>query len=153
MFIDLLGLDMKAIPASIRSFDVEIVLAKSYPDDMRFTEENVRLYCTPVINLFPIAADPVNVTQLETEYRVRAREQFGSLVDIYSVDAVEGIDGGRRFEYVPFAAFKHRGGMLRHDLPERYFHTRMRRGPSGRFDTWVVLGGHRFHRSINLVHA
>ncbi|AET92164.1 hypothetical protein BYI23_C000180 [Burkholderia sp. YI23] len=147
MFIDLLGLDMKAIPASIRSFDVEIVLAKSYPDDMRFTEENVRLYCTPVINLFPIAADPVNVTQLETEYRVRAREQFGSLVDIYSVDAVEGIDGGRRFEYVPFAAFKHRGGMLRHDLPERYFHTRMRRGPSGRFDTWVVLGGHAWEHA------
>jgi type VI secretion system protein ImpG len=32
--------------------------------------------------------------------------------------------------------------MLRHEMPERYFHTRVRRGPSGRFDTWVVLGGH-----------
>ncbi|WP_250454211.1 type VI secretion system baseplate subunit TssF [Caballeronia sp. ATUFL_M2_KS44] len=147
MFIDLLGLDMTAIPASARSFDVDIVLEKTFPDDMRFTEENLRLYCTPVINLFPIAADPVKVTQLETEYRVRARAQYGSLVDIYSVDMVEGFEGGRRFEYVPFAAFKHRGGMLRHELPERYFHTRTRRGPSGRFDTWLVLGGHAWEQA------
>ncbi len=31
--------------------------------------------------------------------------------------------------------------MLRHDMPERYFHTRLQRGPSGRYETWVVLGG------------
>lgn len=147
MFIDLLGLDMNAIPASARAFDIEVVLEKPYPDDMRFTEENVRLYCTPVINLFPVAADPVMVTQLDTEYRVRARAQHGSLVDIYSVDTVEGIERGKRFEYVPFAAFRHRGGMLRHDMPERYFHTRMRRGPSGRFDTWIVLGGHAWENA------
>ncbi|WP_250528960.1 type VI secretion system baseplate subunit TssF [Caballeronia sp. ATUFL_F1_KS4A] len=150
MFVDLLGLDMAAIPKSAFSFDVEVVLDKPYPDDMRFTEENVRLYCTPVINLFPIAADPVTVTQFDTEYRVRAREQYGSLVDIYSVDTVEGFEKGRRFEYAPFAAFKHRGGMLRHELPERYFHTRMRRGPSGRFDTWLVLGGQAWEKAQTL---
>ncbi|MDR5735832.1 type VI secretion system baseplate subunit TssF [Caballeronia sp. LZ025] len=150
MFIDMLGLDMKAIPASVRSFDVEVVLDKPYPDDMRFTEENVRLYCTPVINLFSVAADPVKVTQFETEYRVRASGQQGALVDIYSVDTVEVFEKGKRFEYVPFAAFKHRGGMLRHQLPERYFHTHMRRGPSGRFDAWIVLGGHGWEKAQTL---
>ncbi|AOI72708.1 type VI secretion protein ImpG [Burkholderia ubonensis] len=142
MFVDLLGLDIQAIPASAPYVDVEIVLAKPWQDNMRFTAENVRLYCTPIINLFPVQADPVKVTQFETEYRVRAREQHGPLVDIYSVDAVRGIERGRRFEYVPFAAFRHRGGMLRHAMPERYFHAHVRRAPSGRFDTWVVLGGH-----------
>ncbi|OJB39296.1 type VI secretion protein ImpG [Burkholderia ubonensis] len=142
MFVDLLGLDIQAIPASAPYVDVEIVLAKPWQDNMRFTAENVRLYCTPIINLFPVQADPVKVTQFETEYRVRAREQHGPLVDIYSVDAVHGIERGRRFEYVPFVAFRHHGGMLRHAMPERYFHTHVRRAPSGRFDTWVVLGGH-----------
>ncbi|KVO30495.1 type VI secretion protein ImpG [Burkholderia ubonensis] len=142
MFVDLLGLDIQAIPASAPYIDVEIVLAKPWQDNMRFTAENVRLYCTPIINLIPVQADPVKVTQFETEYRVRAREQHGPLVDIYSVDAVRGIERGRRFEYVPFAAFRHHGGMLRHAMPERYFHTHVRRAPSGRFDTWVVLGGH-----------
>ncbi|BBU32118.1 type VI secretion protein ImpG (plasmid) [Burkholderia sp. THE68] len=141
MFVDLLGLDMMAIPASASSSDVEVVLDKPYPDDMRFTEENVRLYCTPVINLFPIAADPVKVTQFETEYRVRAREQYGPLVDICSVDTVEGFAGGRRFEYVPFAAFKHPAACCATRRPNA-ISIRMRRGPSGRFETWLTLGGH-----------
>lgn len=150
MFVDLLGLDIQAIPASAASLDVEVVLERPYPDDMRFTAENVRLYCTPVINLFPVGADPLNVTQHETEYRVRALKGLGTLVDIYSVDAVEYFERGRRYEYVPFAAFKHRGGMLRHDMPERYYHTRMKRGPSGRFDTWIVLGGHAWDQADTL---
>ena len=150
MFVDLFGLDLQAIPASATSVDVEVVLERPYPDDMRFTANNVRLYCTPVINLFTVGADPVTVTQHETEYRVRARAEQGSLIDIYSVDGVEYFERGRRFEYVPFAAFKHRGGMLRHDMPERYYHTRMRRGPSGRFDTWIVLGGHAWDQANTL---
>lgn len=150
MFVDLLGLDLQAIPVSATSIDVEVVLERPYPDDMRFTAENVRLYCTPVINLFTVGADPVTVTQYETEYRVRARAENASLIDIYSVDGVEYFERGRRFEYVPFAAFKHRGGMLRHDMPERYYHTRMRRGPSGRYDTWIVLGGHAWDKAETL---
>ncbi|WP_414450857.1 type VI secretion system baseplate subunit TssF [Burkholderia sp. 22PA0099] len=142
MFVDLLGLDLQAIPAAAPYFDAEVVLEKPWADDMRFDADNIRLYCTPIINLFPIEADPVKVTQFETEYRVRARDQYGPQVDIYSVDAVQGIERGRRFEYTPFAAFRHRGGMLRHQMPERYFHTHMRRAPSGRFHTQLVLGGH-----------
>ncbi|MEM5310278.1 type VI secretion system baseplate subunit TssF [Paraburkholderia sp. JHI869] len=150
MFVDLLGLDVQAIPASATSLDVEIVLERPYPDDMRFSAENIRLYCTPVINLFSVGADPLNVTQHETEYRVRALKGLGTLVDIYSVDGVEYFERGCRYEYVPFAAFKHRGGMLRHDMPERYYHTRMKRGPSGRFDTWIVLGGHAWDQANSL---
>ena len=31
--------------------------------------------------------------------------------------------------------------MLRHDAPERYYHTHVRKGASGLHDTWLVLGG------------
>ncbi|WP_225033346.1 type VI secretion system baseplate subunit TssF [Paraburkholderia sp. XV] len=149
MFVDLVGLDIQAVPASASHFDVEIVLAQPYPDDMRFNADNVRLYCTPIINLFALEAAPITVTQFETEYRVNAREQYGASVEVYCVDSVQGFEAGtgQRFEYVPFAAFRHRGGMLRHEMPERYFHTRVRRGPAGRFDTWLVLGGHVWERA------
>lgn len=43
-----------------------------------------------------------------------------------------------------FSSFRHRGGMLRHDAPERYYHTRVKRGPSGLHDTWLILGGDAF---------
>lgn len=152
MFVDVLGLDMQAIPADAPYVDVEVVLNKPYPDDMRFSAENVRLYCAPIINLFEVEADPITTTQLDTDYRVRANARHGAHVDIYAVDAIQGFEvgSGQRFEYAPFAAFRHRGGMLRHEMPERYFHTRMRRGPSGRFDTWVVLGGHAWERQSTL---
>lgn len=152
MFVDLVGLDMDVIPQNAMHFDVEVVLARPFPDDMRFSAENVRLFCTPIINLFELEADPITITHFETEYRVRAMEQHGQHVEAYSVDAVRGFEAGsgKRFEYAPFAAFRHRGGMLRHEMPERYFHTRVRRGPSGRFDTWVVLGGHAWDQQQSL---
>jgi len=152
MFVDLLGLDMQAIPDTAQYFDVEVVLEKPYPDDMRFSADNVRLFCTPIINLFNLEAAPVTVNQFETEYRVHAFEQGRDLIDVYSVDTVQGIESGssERFEYAPFAAFRHRGGMLRHDMPERYFHTRLQRGPSGRYETWVVLGGHAWEQLDSL---
>jgi len=143
MFVDLVGLDLQALPKTAPYFDVELVLEKAYPDDLRFSADNVRLYCTPMINLFRLEADPITVKQFETEYRVHAPKQHGDHAEVYSVDSVQGYEPGTgmRFEYAPFAAFRHRGGMLRHEMPERYFHTRMQRGPSGRFDTWLVLGG------------
>ena len=152
MFVDLLGLDMQAIPQDAPYFDVEVALQKPYPDDLRFSAENVRLFCTPIINLFQLEADPIIATQFETEYRVHSIEQRGDKVDVYSVDTVQGFEAGsgQRFEYAPFASFRHRGGMLRHEMPERYFHTRVRRGPSGRFDTWVVLGGHAWENQVTL---
>jgi len=119
---------------------------------MPFSAENVRLFCTPIINLFTQEAEPVNVTHQETEYRVRANGPGGAHVDVYAVENVSGRDAssGDRFEYAPFTAFRHRGGMLRHELPERYFHTRMRRGPSGRFDAYLVLGGHAWEHQQTL---
>jgi type VI secretion system protein ImpG len=83
---------------------------------------------------------------------VRTAEKRGKFVETYSVDTVVGREAstGRRFEYAPFAAFRHRGGMLRHEMPERYFHTRLQRGASGRFDTWIVLGGHAWEHQTTL---
>lgn len=34
--------------------------------------------------------------------------------------------------------------MMRHDAPERYYHTRVKRGASGLYDTWLILGGGSF---------
>lgn len=34
--------------------------------------------------------------------------------------------------------------MMRHDAPEYYYHTRVKRGPSGLHDTWLILGGEAF---------
>ncbi|TKC78929.1 type VI secretion system baseplate subunit TssF [Trinickia terrae] len=144
LFVDLCGLDIGKLPPNARQFDLELLLAQSYPQDLRFTAENVRLFCTPVINLFKLDAKSTHVDHHDTEYRVTAEDHHGAHVEAYSVDAAESFDhaSAGRHEYVPFSTFKHRGGMMRHEAPERYFHTRVRQGVTGLYDTWLILGGH-----------
>lgn len=104
----------------------------------------MRLFCTPIINLFTLDAEPIRVNHHETEYRVLPVLHHGRHVETYSVESVDALDHatGERYAYVPFATFRHRGGMLRHEAPERFFHTRVRQGTKGLYDTWVILGGH-----------
>ncbi|APA89736.1 type VI secretion system baseplate subunit TssF (plasmid) [Paraburkholderia sprentiae WSM5005] len=152
LFADLCGLDVEKLPASTTRFELEIVLQRAYPSDQRFSAENLRLFCTPVINLFELDAEPVVIDHHETEYRVVPAGHRGEHVETYSVDAIESFDHvtAERYEYVPFATFRHRGGMLRHEAPERYFHTRVRPGVTGLHETWVILGGHAWETMEDL---
>ncbi|BAO91680.1 uncharacterized protein BRPE67_DCDS05250 (plasmid) [Caballeronia cordobensis] len=59
LFVDLCGLDVEKLPEDSTRFELEIVLTHPYPSDQRFNEDNVRLFCTPVINLFELDAEPI----------------------------------------------------------------------------------------------
>ncbi|GFZ98744.1 type VI secretion system baseplate subunit TssF [Dyella caseinilytica] len=144
LFVDVCGLDISLLPEQANSFEVEVLLEHDYPLDMRFSTENVRLFCTPIINLFELDAEPIHVNHHDTEYRVVPAHHHGEYVETYSVDAVESFDHdtAERHAYVPFSSFRHRGGMLRHEAPERYFHTRARQGANGLYVTSLILGGH-----------
>lgn len=141
MFVDLKGLNIQEFPENCQYFDIELQLTESWPEDAPVTCDNVRLHCVPVINLFDLEADPITVNQLESEYLLRPLLRQDGHVEVYSVEQVEGITLSGRHQYVPFTSFKHRGGMLRHDAPERYYHTRVRKNASGLHDTWLILGG------------
>lgn len=141
MFVDLIGLDVKQFPEYCQAVELEIVLNESWPSDMPFDRDSIRLHCVPVINLFSMEADPVVVNQLESEYLLRPLLHQDGHIEIYSIEHVEAITRNGRFSYVPFSSFKHRGGMLRHNAPERYYHSRVRKGASGLHDTWLILGG------------
>lgn len=152
LFVDLCGLDLSSLPANSNHFELEILLTQSYPSDQRFSAENVRLFCTPVINLFPMDAETIHVDHHDPEYRVVPAGHQADHVQTYCVEAIESIDhdSARRYEYVPFASFRHRGGMLRHEAPERYFHTRVRQAANGAHETWVILGGHAWETMTKL---
>jgi type VI secretion system protein ImpG len=152
LFVDLCGLDIASLPEQAGCFELEVLLEHDYPADMRFNAENVRLFCTPIINLFELDAEPIHVNHHDTEYRVVPVHHHGEYVETYSVDAVESFDHGtaERHAYVPFSSFRHRGGMLRHEAPERYFHTRVRQGAKGLYVTSLILGGHAWSSMLDL---
>lgn len=150
MFLDLKGLDIAQFPEGNAHFDLELRLKENWPVNMPFNEENICLHCVPIINLFTLETDPVLVNQLESEYLLRPLLRQDGHVEIYSVENVDAISLNGRYHYTPFTSFKHRGGMLRHDAPERYYHTRVRKAPSGLHETWLILGGKIWNKDDHL---
>ncbi|SAU29333.1 type VI secretion protein [Klebsiella pneumoniae] len=123
MFVELRGLDTIGLTAASTWFEIDIVLSEAWSSDLPFETENFRLHCAPVINLFTLEADPLTLNPLENEYLLRPLRLQDGHTEIYSVDNIHGAVKNGKHPYVPFTSFRHRGGMMRHDAPERYFHT------------------------------
>ncbi|PVW86843.1 type VI secretion system baseplate subunit TssF, partial [Klebsiella pneumoniae] len=117
------------------------VLAERWEHDFRFSEKQLRLHCVPVINLFPLESDPLTINSLQTEYPLRPMRVQDGHTEIYTVDSVIS---SHQQVYAPFSSFRHKGGMMRHDAADYYYHTRVRRGPSGLYNTWLIVGGEAF---------
>ncbi|WP_445496991.1 type VI secretion system baseplate subunit TssF [Photorhabdus sp. SF281] len=141
MFVTLCGLEKLTVPDRTPWFELDVVLRESWPGEWPFSAEHIRLHCAPVINLFPLESDPLPLSPLKTEYLLHPMRIQDGHTEIYSVDAVVSSKRSEHHAYVPFSSFRHKGGMLRHDAPERYYHTRVKQGPSGLYDTWLILGG------------
>ncbi|WP_431221857.1 type VI secretion system baseplate subunit TssF [Serratia sp. L9] len=141
MFVHLNGLEQVSFPAQTPWFELDVVLDTLWDRELPVSAQHIRLHCVPVINLFKVEADPLIISGLESEYLLRPRRLQDGHTEIYSVDGVNGSQRTGESVYVPFTSFRHRGGMLRHTAPERYYHTRVKRGVSGLHDTWLILGG------------
>jgi type VI secretion system protein ImpG len=144
MFVELHGLDSVGLTPDSNSVEIEMILKQDWPADLPIETDNFRLHCAPVINLFTLEADPLTLNPLENEYLIRPLRVQDGHTEIYSVDSIHGAVKTGKHPYIPFASFRHRGGMMRHDAPERYYHTRVKRGAAGLYDTWLILGGHSF---------
>lgn len=129
--VDLHGLDEMVAGAATR-FEVEVFFDRSFPEDRRFRVEDMRLYCSPVVNLFERDAEPIRVDHRVPEYRVVP--SVSKQMEVYDVLHGVGTEEktGRRHEYLPFFSFKHG---RKKEL--RYFTTSARFGPTGRFGMMV----------------
>ncbi|MHC8314067.1 type VI secretion system baseplate subunit TssF [Pseudomonas sp. LB3P31] len=146
MFVNLCGLEQVSFTPTATWFELEVVLRESWPRTFNLTVEHIRLHAVPVINLYTLEADPLVLSPLQTEYLLRPMRLQDGHTEIYSVDEVSASNDGGKLEYVPFSSFRHKGGMLRDDAPERYFHARLKRAANGLHDTWLILGGEGFDK-------
>ena len=144
MFVQLNGLENITLPAGISHFTLEVVFSEVWQSDLPVSASSLRLHCVPVINLFTLEADPLTISGLESEYLLRPKRLQDGHTEIYSVDSVTGSGRTGEARYVPFTRFRHQGGMMRRHAPERYYHTRVKRGVTGMHDTWLILGGQQW---------
>lgn len=144
MFVQLNGLENMTLPAGIAHFTLEVVFSEVWQSDLPVSASSLRLHCVPVINLFTLEADPLTISGLESEYLLRPKRLQDGHTEIYSVDSVTGSGRTGEARYVPFTRFRRQGGMMRRHAPERYYHTRVKRGVTGMHDTWLILGGQQW---------
>lgn len=76
--------------------------------ERNINKDNMLLGCSPVINLFPVQAEPVKLTHYENSYEIIPDlRQYNSL-EVYSVDDVSVSDAsGSIKQYTPFYGKEH----------------------------------------------
>ena len=126
-----LCVDVERLDALLRleageAFEICIVFSRPPSSTVRVTAENIRLFCTPIINLFEADSDPIRIAQDRSEYRIRPAAPSPDLYEIYSVNDAKGWTTGSAEErpYAPFYSASH----LRQSLDSQgaYYETRFR---------------------------
>lgn len=106
--------------------------------------KHLRLGCTPIINLFEQAGEPINVTHTATAYTVAANEHHKSAYEVYAINSVNLVrTTAKGEEIIPFRPFY----SLRHgEMPEAGGHYWM-----ARRNDLVALHSPGFETEISLV--
>lgn len=147
LFVDVTGLDaLHALPGDVLK-QVHAVLLRfelraPWSESQQPSLDNVKLYCTPIVNLFKHDAVPIRLDGKQDEYLLMPGEYSRESASVFSVDRVTGWrPGGLGHQaYVPFESFEHDGDT---DLSERPASYSIRQRPSAQhagLDTWLGFG-------------
>lgn len=117
LFVDLNGLDHGALQHKGSKICIQIFL-RHLPDSDRHNRlaqtlhvGNFKLSCTPAINLFKHAADPIRISHQKTSYPVMADGRRQRAYEVISIDAVTCVEDSRAGESArsvpPFYSIQH----------------------------------------------
>ncbi len=134
LFVDLDGLEvLQTLPqaslAQMRGLELRFDIRKSGIQRLRPTQDNVKLYCTPIANLFNHDALPIRLDGKEDEYLLLPASYDLEHCGVFSVDRVAGWStGGVGYrDYVLFESFEHDASF---DVPQSRPHYSVRQRSS-----------------------
>lgn len=109
LFFDMAGVDLARLPQLKDRLEIYIYLGQSTRDlEQNISTEMFRMGCTPVVNLFPQAAEPTLITHTESSYRIVPDARRPLANEIYSVDRVVATSPeNEEVEHQPFYSFQH----------------------------------------------
>lgn len=114
-FIDFTGLERLGQIEPTERFEIIVPFSRKPDDTLRVDRDSLKLYCTPIVNLFRHMADGIRVDHTRTQYRVRPSTSGSppEHYEIYSIDKVVGLVQGEAEKrvYPPLHAFQHVGGV------------------------------------------
>ena len=124
LFADFTGLKAVTARATTPKIDLCILLKKADRTlESRVDRDVMRLGCAPIVNLFSHHAEPIRLTQTQTEYHVIPDVRHRRDYEVHSIDAVTSTDlnNGATTEYQPFFACRHGRAV---DLAPTYWHSK-----------------------------
>ena len=115
LFVDLCGLE--AIAAAGFQDAVEVIFLLSDVEssarvqrlELELSKKTFRLGCTPIVNLFPQVAEPIQLNQRRAEYPLVPDVRRPYSVEVFSVDEVAAINAADQTTtaYEPFYSLRH----------------------------------------------
>ena len=127
LFVDV-NTDIAALSdPMVAGFTLNFKFNRQFDSQLRVKASHIRLFCTPIINLFEQDADPIKVDPRKLEYLVRPDDKQQNHIELYSIDNVIGKQRGRSdiYEYKPFESFEHE--LQRGDQQRQIFYTQHRK--------------------------
>ncbi|WP_248803767.1 type VI secretion system baseplate subunit TssF [Pseudomonas sp. MWU13-2100] len=147
LFVDVVGLEvLKQLPEDtqkrVRGVELRFNIRKSGIQRLRPSLENVKLYCTPIVNLFKHDALPIRLDGKQDEYLLLPAEYDLQNCGVFAVESVTGwLPGGvGNRPYVPFESFEHDASF---DVPTARPHFSVRQRSSllhEGMDTYLSFG-------------
>lgn len=90
-------------------FELHFVLPELPESFESFSVDNWQLFCTPVVNLFPMDATPLTLDHKQTEYRIIPDPRLPYHYATYSIDSIDTWSHDHKGDscYVEFESFEH----------------------------------------------
>ncbi len=116
LFVDLGGLLQASQRCERNELEILVLLTQSPAQlDVRVEPQNLRLGCTPAINLFSRSADPIRLTRTSVEYPVCPDARSPDTYEVHSIARVASVTPGtgETISYQPFYGVQHAAGAKR----------------------------------------
>ena len=109
LFFDLTDLQARLLLDCGKTLEVFLYLDRSSTElERSLAAENFALGCTPMVNLYEQRAEPIQLTQTVSEYRVVPDVRRQQTTEVYSIDRVTATaPDGTKHEFLPFYSVKH----------------------------------------------
>lgn len=149
LFVDINGLDcLQSVDPELlklaAGLELRCSIRKTGSQRVHPTLDNIRLYCTPVVNLFAHDATPIRLDGRQDHYLLRPAEYAHQHCGVYAVEQVTGWKPGGmgQKQYVPFESFEHDRSFEIGD-PKPYYSIRQYPSIHGDgLETYLSFGAH-----------
>jgi type VI secretion system protein ImpG len=138
LFFDLDQIERKTLVGAGNKLEVFIYLSRSVTElERTVSGDSFALGCTPIVNLFPMRAEPIHLAERSFEYRIVPDARRARGLEIYSVEQVRLTSpAGEEVEVEPFYSIRHGLGIK----AQSYWHTTRRPGAEAVGGSEVFLG-------------